>query len=483
MNKLIGITGGMASGKTTLAKKLIESNKDYVYIDVDVFRRNLYNNEKYINKLKEVIPELKQYEKIDSKILNKYIYDNDDYMKKYKKVLYRYLEEYIDSYSNKVILVDWALILNDNLEGMFTKIIYVNTSVEERLKRLSDSDLTRDEIRKRFKLQEIEKGKLDMSNILVVDGGKEFNVREINNFIKGMECKFTLPNDGGKAIWEITHQCNYGCSYCIFSCNNKKTFNELSTEECFHVIDELVAHDFKHLKITGGEPFIRKDIIEILRYASQRMITDISTNASLITEEHVKLLNELKLKMIHVSLDGNREEHESVRGVNTYDRTIRGLKALESSKNKVRIGAVIHANNENNLENLVNSAKELQADEIIFSIMEPVEGQDKSLVKTRSNEELGMGIKELQDKYQGEIIVNYNFVEQPNYISKCPAGDKFLYVNNLGFVSPCPWVFEKNKKCISGVSLRDNSLDEVLKDSNLQCFLKAKSEGKCYGKI
>ena len=45
---------------------------------------------------------------------------------------------------------------------------------------------------------------------------------EINEFLNSMECKFTLPNNEGKAIWEITHQCNYNCSYCIFSCNNKK---------------------------------------------------------------------------------------------------------------------------------------------------------------------------------------------------------------------------------------------------------------------
>ncbi len=48
MNKLIGITGGMSSGKTTLCKKLIELNPDYVYIDVDVFRRNLYDDSTYI---------------------------------------------------------------------------------------------------------------------------------------------------------------------------------------------------------------------------------------------------------------------------------------------------------------------------------------------------------------------------------------------------------------------------------------------------
>ena len=48
MNKLIGITGGMSSGKTTLCKKLIELNPDYIYIDVDDFRSSVYKNKEYI---------------------------------------------------------------------------------------------------------------------------------------------------------------------------------------------------------------------------------------------------------------------------------------------------------------------------------------------------------------------------------------------------------------------------------------------------
>ena len=484
MNKLIGITGGMSSGKTTISKELLKYNPDFIYIDVDIFRRNLFNNISYVKELKEVIPKLNKYDFIDSNILNKYIYSSEQYMNKYKKIMYKYLFEYINQYDNKTIIVDWALIINDNMQELFDKIIYVNASEETRLKRLENSDLSKEDILNRFKLQEISNIESYLSDdFMIYDNESHIDINKINHFINDMECKFTLPNNEGKVIWEITHQCNYNCSYCIFSCNNKKIDNELTTEECFHVIDELVLHGFKHLKITGGEPFIRKDIIEILRYASNKLITDISTNASLITEEKVKLLNEIKLKMIHVSLDGNKIQHESVRGNNTYDKTIKGLEALKKSTNKVRIGSVIHFNNQNSLEKLVIDSKKLKADEIIFSIMEPVFGQDKSLVKTLSNEQLIETIESLKNEYQDKIIVNYNFGKQPNYVHTCPAGDKFLYINNFGQVSPCPWVHEVDKNCISDSSLRNESLDQIMKDKKLVKFLNYKSEGKCYGKI
>ena len=477
MNRIVGITGGMSSGKTTLAKEILKLN-DYTYVDVDLYRRSLYKDESYVKELKKIIKELNDYKEIDSIILNKYIYTNEVYMKKYKDLLYKYLFKYLDSLEG-TILVDWALILNDNLQDRFNKIIYLDIDEDTRLSRLSNSDLSREEILKRFELQRIDLNKYKSNNLLII---KDININKINDFINAMECKFTIPNDGGKVIWEITHNCNYGCSYCIFSCTKKRVEGELSTEECFHVIDELVKNGFKHLKVTGGEPFIRKDLIEILEYASKYMVVDVSTNASLLSEDLVDKLNKIKLKMIHVSLDGNKEEHESVRGINTYERTIRGLELLKKSKNKVRIGTVIHANNESDLENLVKDSIKLKANEIIFSIMEPVEGQDKSLVKTKSNEELIENINSLKDKYK-DIIVNCNFDSQPAFVNRCPGGDRFLYINNMGFVSPCTWVYEKNKNCISKISLRDNSLDDVLKDKDISMFLKHKEKGICYGKI
>jgi len=480
MNKLIGITGGMAAGKTTLSREILNLNKDFIYIDVDIFRRDLYQNKEYITELKTQIKELKSYKNIDSNILNKFIYSDKSKMQKYKTILYRYLFREICKCENKTILIDWALILNDNLEKYFDKIIYLDIKEEKRLERLKDSDLSKEEILERFRLQEIDINKYKSNKILIIQDIEDLN--KINDFINSMDCKFTLPNNEGKVIWEITHNCNYGCSYCIFSCNKTCIQGELTTEECFHVIDELQKHDFKHLKITGGEPFLRKDIIEILKYASNKMVTDISTNASLITPKKVEELNKIKLKMIHVSLDGTKEEHEAVRGKNTYNATMRGLKALTKSRNKVRIGTVIHSNNENNLETIIQESINY-ADEIIFSIMEPVGNQDKSQKKKRDNNDLLTELDGLKDKYRDKILVNYNFKPQPNFIKRCPAGDKFIYINNLGNVSPCTWVYEKNKCCISNKSLRDNSLIDVLNEPQIKRFTSNKKEGICYGKI
>lgn len=138
-------------------------------------------------------------------------------------------------------------------------------------------------------------------------------------------CLFRIPENGGRVLWEITNTCNYYCSYCIFSSEAKKYEDELTTDEVKRTIKDLKENNFTYIKFTGGEPFTRKDMTEILKYASELGFDmDISTNASLITDEIAKELKNIKFPMVHVSLDGHdKETHEYVRGKNTFERTLK----------------------------------------------------------------------------------------------------------------------------------------------------------------
>ena len=119
-------------------------------------------------------------------------------------------------------------------------------------------------------------------------------------------CLFRIPENGGRVLWEITNTCNYHCSYCIFSSEAKKYEDELKTDEVKRAIKELKENNFTYIKFTGGEPFTRKDMTEILKYANKLGFDmDISTNASLITDEIAKELKNINFPMVHVSLDGN----------------------------------------------------------------------------------------------------------------------------------------------------------------------------------
>lgn len=300
-------------------------------------------------------------------------------------------------------------------------------------------------------------------------------------------CLFRIPENGGRVLWEITNTCNYHCSYCIFSSETIKYENELMTDEVKRTIKELKENNFTYIKFTGGEPFTRKDMTEILKYAKELGFDmDISTNASLITEKIAKELKDINFLMVHVSLDGaDKNLHEFVRGKDTFERTLRGIKYLTQNDIYTRIGTVIYKQNEDRLEDIVKLAIELKANEIIFSFMEAVgrlEGDDtiisKKTIGAVSNE-----IDKLALKYGKQIQVKYSFTENKVCKSEecCPAVKKFLYINNLGQVSPCTWVVANNSEYQSKLTLKNYTFREIINSEPIQNYLKYIEENQIKG--
>lgn len=184
MNKIIGITGLMGSGKSTLSAKLKKLlNNNITVIDVDLFRRKLIKDKSFIDILKREIKELK-----DIKYLNKLIYNNQKCMVIFKKELYKNLKNYISKIKG-LVLIDWALIIDDGLTNWFDKIILVKCSKKIILQRLSNGDLSSLDVKKRLCLQFSFKEKLNILkkrniNYLIVKNEDKCNLDIILNFIK-----------------------------------------------------------------------------------------------------------------------------------------------------------------------------------------------------------------------------------------------------------------------------------------------------------
>lgn len=152
MSKIIGITGYMGAGKTYIGKKIYKSLKNCYFLEVDIFRRNLLkNNFRYRKRLESVL-ELKG--NWDGKELNKIIYQNEEAMQQYKKILYEFLFQKIEELSCDYIIVEWALLIQDQLLSFLDTLILVEASYQTRLKRVCDVDLSIDEIKYRMSLQE-----------------------------------------------------------------------------------------------------------------------------------------------------------------------------------------------------------------------------------------------------------------------------------------------------------------------------------------
>lgn len=129
-----------------------------------------------------------------------------------------------------------------------------------------------------------------------------------------------------------TLACNLRCKHCMVSAG-KRLKNELTTEEIKKIVDEAIELGVKRFYITGGEPFIKDGIFELINYIIREKNREliILTNATLFDDEKIAALEKLKNPklIIQVSLEGPKAEiHDKLRGKGSFDKAVEGIKKL-----------------------------------------------------------------------------------------------------------------------------------------------------------
>ena len=285
-------------------------------------------------------------------------------------------------------------------------------------------------------------------------------------------CMFRIPESGRRVVWQITNACNYNCRYCMFASGKPNPRGELSTAEAFRCLDQLRASGFTHIKLTGGEPFLRRDLVSIIKYAhSLGFSLDVSTNASTINAETAHRLKRSGTELVHVSLDGpDASTHDAVRGAGACEKTMRGIQELVAHAVPVRIGTALFAGNERRLADMVEHCAAINVPALIFSLVEPSGRASSGEVRpiTRHPAELAGEIAELAEAFRGRLAVSQSFYTTPDAISECPGGDRLLFINECGELSPCTWA--SNWSPALPLSLKQHALSELLHDKAMLAF-------------
>lgn len=145
----------------------------------------------------------------------------------------------------------------------------------------------------------------------------------------------------------VTDRCNLRCSYCI-----PKGFNDFETPDHWLTFDELmrVVRAFvrlgtKRFRLTGGEPLVRKNLIDLVhRIKKIDEVEDLSitTNGTLLTS-HAKSLFEAGLDRLNISLDSlNRKNIEDITGLDCLEQVMEGLRtAKQLGFHKIKINMVV----------------------------------------------------------------------------------------------------------------------------------------------
>lgn len=149
--------------------------------------------------------------------------------------------------------------------------------------------------------------------------------------------------------WELTRACALACRHCRAAATPKPHPDELSSQEAMRLVDQIADLKPVVLVLTGGDPFMRRDLFQIVgRAARQGMRVAVSPSATaLATPERLTTLHDLGVSMVHISLDGAvAETHDAFRGfAGTFVRSLELLRVLQSIGLPVQVGTTLTKQN------------------------------------------------------------------------------------------------------------------------------------------
>jgi len=145
-------------------------------------------------------------------------------------------------------------------------------------------------------------------------------------------------------VWNMTRRCNLKCVHCYAHAKNIPFDNELSTGEGKALLDDLAGFGVPVVLFSGGEPLVREDMPDLAEYAVQKgMRAVISTNGTLITKEKARILKEIGLSYVGISLDGMAEVNDRFRAVKgAFNMALEGIKNAQGAGIKVGLRFTIN---------------------------------------------------------------------------------------------------------------------------------------------
>jgi len=181
--------------------------------------------------------------------------------------------------------------------------------------------------------------------------------------------KGTAPShshgDGPRLVaWEVTRTCNLSCVHCRASAEREPYPGELSTGKCLEILEEIRATGTPIVILTGGEPLLRKDILDLARKGTAlglRMV--MATNGTLLSPDLVAEMKASGIKRVSISLDGpNAAEHDRFRQVpGAFERTLEGVRYLRDGDLEFQINTTVTRRNVNQVPEMLDLAIALGA--------------------------------------------------------------------------------------------------------------------------
>ncbi len=224
---------------------------------------------------------------------------------------------------------------------------------------------------------------------------------------------------------------------------NGKNVRELSTAKWISIIDQITEVGCLYLLITGGEPLLRKDFGKIYSHAKKKgLLVTVFTNATLVTDEIIKLFQDLPPKAVEISLYGaTAPTYEKITGVKgSYKRCCDGIEKLLDNDINVKLKTILMSLNRHEFYDIENIAKnygvKFRFDPAIFPCFDgnkaPVSlrvDPEEVVKKEFSDDDRSKQWKKYFDRMKGVVISDSLYT--------CGTGLTNFHINAYGNLQPC----------------------------------------------
>ena len=274
--------------------------------------------------------------------------------------------------------------------------------------------------------------------------------------------------------WNLTKMCNLRCPHCYMEAG-RKAENELTTEECLGLIDEMKTLGTEMLILTGGEPLLRKDIYDIAQYASSQGIWVVmGTNGVLVTDKVVEKMIECGVQGVAISIDSlEPAKHNHFRGgPNAWEHSVRALDICRANGLQVLVQTTVMEMNYAEIPQMLAFAREKGAWSFnLYFLVQTGRGQQMNDLSSERTETMLSNLVDWQDQYR-PMLVRSKCAPQFKQIAYerglgglesggCMAGTQYCRITPQGDVTPCPYM-----TLVAG-NVRDQSFGEIWRTSSV----------------
>ncbi|MBS0448010.1 MAG: radical SAM protein [Proteobacteria bacterium] len=249
-------------------------------------------------------------------------------------------------------------------------------------------------------------------------------------------------------VWLATNACTARCLHCS-SNSAKRSPDEMSTAQAIDMVDQLAGCGVVDFGISGGEPLLRRDLLEIASHAKAHgMSVGIATNGAKLPQALAERMAMLGLDRLQVSLDGPPAEHDRLRRwPGLHERATQSIRTARRAGLRVHVCCTITSLNVGVLDAFVENLLEHDVQRLNFSRYVPTGRRSDAL--DLPDEQWHMAIAHcaaLKSRYRGrleivthlaqQILVDDEVADMPAFIG-CQAGRGQACISANGTVMPC----------------------------------------------